>query len=368
MSSSTTAFQTFSLANQISEISPQDDIFRFDVNENKRILQQALWEQDPQYFKTCKISAVALIKMVIHARSGVPHEIMGLMQGKVVGNTIVIMDSFALPVQGTETRVNAASEANEYMVTYVQECDKVKRMENVVGWYHSHPGYGCWLSGIDVDTQMNNQRFQDPFVAVVIDPNRTISAGKVDIGAFRTYPKDFTPTHPASTSGSTSETEYQSIPLSKIEDFGVHASQYYPLDVQVFRSTLDSELLGLLWNKYWVNTLSQSALISNRAYAVSQIADLHQKLARAESAMSGAPRAAFPPLKGQEDKGSTKDEKKKEDSQLAKAVKDGQKIAVEAQHGLIAQIIKDIVFSSRLGEQSGVGHVGEVIDATMSIG
>ena len=50
---------------------------------------------------------------------------MGLMQGKVMGNSIVIMDSFALPVQGTETRVNAANEANEYMVTYIQECEKV---------------------------------------------------------------------------------------------------------------------------------------------------------------------------------------------------------------------------------------------------
>ena len=62
---------------------------------------------------------------VIHARSGVPWEIMGLMQGKVVGHSIVIMDSFALPVQGTETRVNAQNEANEYMVQYMQESEKV---------------------------------------------------------------------------------------------------------------------------------------------------------------------------------------------------------------------------------------------------
>ncbi|KAG8933569.1 COP9 signalosome catalytic subunit rri1 [Tulasnella sp. 418] len=164
------------------------------------------------------------------------------------------MDSFALPVQGTETRVNAANEANEYMVEYLDASYKVDRLEHAIGWYHSHPGYGCWLSGIDVDTQFTNQQFQDPFVAVVIDPNRTISAGKVDIGAFRTYPKDF---KPVSTSS-----EYQSIPLSKIEDFGVHADQYYSLDIQIFKSKLDNELLGLLWNKYWVNTLSQSPLIS----------------------------------------------------------------------------------------------------------
>ena len=97
----------------------------------------------PHYFKTCKISAVAIIKMVcrppvanletadrtlqvIHARSGVPYEIMGLMQGKVMGDTLVIMDSFALPVQGTETRVNAANEANEYMVQYLTESERVR--------------------------------------------------------------------------------------------------------------------------------------------------------------------------------------------------------------------------------------------------
>jgi len=62
---------------------------------------------------------------VIHARSGVPYEIMGLMQGKVVGQSLVIMDSFALPVQGTETRVNAANEANEYMVEYISQSEKV---------------------------------------------------------------------------------------------------------------------------------------------------------------------------------------------------------------------------------------------------
>ena len=64
---------------------------------------------------------------MIHARSGVPHEVMGLMQGKVIGTSIVIMDSFALPVQGTETRVNAANEANEYMVEYIEKSEKVQR-------------------------------------------------------------------------------------------------------------------------------------------------------------------------------------------------------------------------------------------------
>ncbi len=56
-----------------------------------------------------------------------------------------------------------------------------------------HPGYGCWLSGIDVNNQASNQKFQDPWLAIVVDPVRTIAQGKVQLGAFRTYPDDYKP-------------------------------------------------------------------------------------------------------------------------------------------------------------------------------
>ena len=42
----------------------------------------------------------------------------------------------------------------------------------------------------------------------------------------------------------------------------MHANAYYPLKVSVFKSSLDTKLLESLWNKYWVNTLSQSPLIT----------------------------------------------------------------------------------------------------------
>ncbi|KAJ4487667.1 JAB1/Mov34/MPN/PAD-1 ubiquitin protease-domain-containing protein [Lentinula aciculospora] len=357
-----TALKTFNIENDIVELSPQDDIYKFDHEADKKIDRESPWSKDPHYFKSCRISAVALIKMVVHARSGVPYEIMGMLQGKVVGTSLVILDSFALPVQGTETRVNAGTEASEYMVTYFQDSQRAGRPENLVGWYHSHPGYGCWLSGIDVTTQMNNQKHTDPFVAVVVDPNRTMTAGKVDIGAFRTYPENYTPPNAASS-------EYQSIPLSKIEDFGVHANQYYPLEVEIFKSSLETQLLDLLWNKYWVNTLSQSPLISNRAYAVSQLADLNQKLSKVQSSVAGTKASLPVPAKDSKDgkqKESLKEDTKKKENELAKSVKDSIKIAAEAQHGLIAQVVKDVIFSIRPG--SGLQADTSQIVESMNIG
>lgn len=64
--------------------------------------------------------------MVMHARSGGNLEVMGLMLGKVDGETMNIMDSFALPVEGTETRVNAQAAAYEYMAAYIENAKQVR--------------------------------------------------------------------------------------------------------------------------------------------------------------------------------------------------------------------------------------------------
>ena len=79
-----------------------------------------------------------------------------------------VMDSVALPVEGTETRVNAQTEAFEYMSAYFNSMERIGKNEKAIGWYHSHPGYGCWLSGIDVSTQMLNQKFSEPWLAIVV--------------------------------------------------------------------------------------------------------------------------------------------------------------------------------------------------------
>ena len=47
-----------------------------------------------------KFDGRALIKMVMHAQSGGNIEVMGSLQGRVQGNSLVIVDSFELPVQG----------------------------------------------------------------------------------------------------------------------------------------------------------------------------------------------------------------------------------------------------------------------------
>jgi len=336
-SQTTIARKTWELLNNIEQVSTVDEIYRYDRTQQQNIQTTKPWERDPHFFKDIKVSALALLKMVMHARSGGTLEVMGLLLGKVDGNTMIVMDSFALPVEGTETRVNAQAQAYEYMTAYIEAAKIVGRLENAIGWYHSHPGYGCWLSGIDVSTQMLNQTYQEPFVAIVIDPTRTISAGKVCIGAFRTYPKGYKPP-------SDEPSEYQTIPLNKIEDFGVHCKSYYSLDISYFKSALDRRLLDSLWNKYWVNTLSSTSLLTNADYTTGQIFDLSEKLEQSESSL-GRPSYLLP--------GVDPHERKTEDK-LSKATKDSCKTTIEVIHGLMTQIVKNRVFN-QVSCMSGAG-------------
>ncbi|OON21624.1 Mov34/MPN/PAD-1 family protein [Opisthorchis viverrini] len=322
LNASSSAQTTWDADNNVEVImGPVDEYFKYDVKAHQSIVNAKPWEKDPHYFKWLKLSAVALLKMLIHARSGGNLEVMGVLIGKVAHQTMIVVDSTPLPVEGTETRVNAQAEAYEYMTTYKEVVARVGRTENVLGWYHSHPGYGCWLSGIDVTTQLMNQTYQEPFVAIVIDPIRTISSGKVNLGAFRTYPVGYRPPDEG-------PSEYQSIPMDKIEDFGVHCKQYYPLEVSHFKSVLDKRLLDLLWNKYWVNTLSSVSILAQPDYLAGLTKDLAEKV---EHTVASVSRMNW-------------DNDRLED-RLAKCGKDATKLATEQLHALMGQLIKDSIFN-----------------------
>lgn len=283
--------------------------------------------------------------MVMHARSGGDIEVMGLMLGYCENETFIITDALRLPVEGTETRVNAQAEADEYMVKFLERSRQAGQLENAVGWYHSHPGYGCWLSGIDVATQASQQSFTDPFLAVVIDPHRTISAGKVEIGAFRTYPEGYKP------EGQESSAEgMAAVPMAKAADFGAHANRYYSLEVSHYKSTLESKLLEALWNKYWVQTLSSSPLFSNRDFVTNQIQDLAGKTKLAQESMKH--KSSMGPMAGPAKKGK--------DEQLTKIARTAEKIANEEKMGLIAATVKERVFAAAVPQVAETTAKAEV--------
>ena len=300
----------------------ETSMFRFDEEAQDALNDLHPWTSDVHYFKKVRISAVALVKMVMHAISGGTIEIMGMMQGKILGDEFIVLDAFGLPVEGTETRVNASAGANEYMVQYVTSGEVVGKKEGTCGWYHSHPGYGCWLSGIDVETERIHQQVEDPYLAIVIDPIRTISSGKVEIGCFRTYPADKIPME-------SYNSDYQHIPLNKIEDFGVHHRCYYQLEHSVFKTSMDGYILDCLWNKYWTQTLSSSPLLKNKKYSSELISDISLKVEKAEKNTGRMISAMI---------------QRKEDNNLGKLTEDAGKVGVEQAQGISNLLLKNLLF------------------------
>jgi 26S proteasome regulatory subunit N11 len=133
--------------------------------------------------ETVYISSLALLKMLKHGRAGVPMEVMGLMLGEFVDDfTVRVIDVFAMPQSGTGVSVEAVDHV--FQTNMLEMLRQTGRPEVVVGWYHSHPGFGCWLSGVDINTQQSFEQLNPRAVAVVVDPIQSVK-GKVVIDAFR---------------------------------------------------------------------------------------------------------------------------------------------------------------------------------------
>ncbi|KAK4098762.1 Mov34-domain-containing protein [Parathielavia hyrcaniae] len=133
--------------------------------------------------ETVHISSLALLKMLRHGRAGVPMEVMGLMLGEFVDDfTVRVVDVFAMPQSGTGVSVEAVDPV--FQMKMMDMLRQTGRPESVVGWYHSHPGFGCWLSSVDINTQQSFEQLTPRAVAVVVDPIQSVK-GKVVIDAFR---------------------------------------------------------------------------------------------------------------------------------------------------------------------------------------
>jgi len=87
-----------------------------------------------------------------------------------------------MPQHGTGVSVEAVDP--EFQQIMLEMLKQTQRPEMVVGWYHSHPGFGCWLSGVDMGTQTSFEQLNKRAVAVVVDPVQSVK-GKVVIDAFR---------------------------------------------------------------------------------------------------------------------------------------------------------------------------------------
>jgi len=197
------------------------------------------------------ISALALLKMLKHGRAGVPLEVMGLMLGEFVDDwTVRVVDVFAMPQSGTGVSVEAVDPV--FQTKMMDMLSMTGRPEMVVGWYHSHPGFGCWLSSVDINTQQSFEQLNARAVAVVVDPIQSVK-GKVVIDAFRLINAQqvMTGQEPRQ---STSNIGHLNKPSIQALIHGLNR-HYYSLAINYRKSELEQAMLLNLHKKDWTEGL-----------------------------------------------------------------------------------------------------------------
>lgn len=203
--------------------------------------------------ETVHISSLALLKMLKHGRAGVPMEVMGLMLGEFVDDlTIDVTDVFAMPQLGTGVSVEAVDDV--FQTKMMDMLRQTGRDEMVVGWYHSHPGFGCWLSSVDVNTQQLFEQLNRRAVAVVIDPIQSVK-GKVVIDAFRTI-DTATLMMGNEPRISTSNVGHLNKPLIQGLIHGLNR-HYYSLNIDYHKTSNETGMLLNLHKKAWLLGLIQ---------------------------------------------------------------------------------------------------------------
>ena len=329
-----------------STTTTSDHLFAKDDVKMKAMYADKPWKSQPRYFNSVRMSAISVLKMAMHAKTGQGKkglisseannwvEVMGLLQGHFYENTFVITDSFGIPVDASEVECAMNDASIQYMLAHLEYAGKSGRSEGCVGWYHSHPGLTCFLSGIDVNTQTNNQSVYDPWLAIVIDPVRTISTGKVEMRAFRTYPLNYTP------DSSELGFDRSSIPMEKIEELGVHMHRYYELPITIFRSANDSIQLELLFTRYWMTALSTTPMVTNRGFSDSQLVNVAHKLG---AAVASSPVIVGGQIRRRDTAQTGKQTQTKSTSDDAAAVVSS--VTQQAIQAIVLQSVKESLFS-----------------------
>lgn len=201
--------------------------------------------------ETVFISSIALLKMLKHGRAGVPMEVMGLMLGEFVDDyTVNVVDVFAMPQSGTGVSVEAVDDV--FQAKMMDMLKQTGRDQMVVGWYHSHPGFGCWLSSVDVNTQKSFEQLNSRAVAVVVDPIQSVK-GKVVIDAFRLIDtgaliNNQEPRQTTSNAGLLNKANIQAL----IHGLNRH---YYSLNIDYHKTPTETKMLMNLHKEQWQSGL-----------------------------------------------------------------------------------------------------------------
>ncbi|MEM0445588.1 MAG: Mov34/MPN/PAD-1 family protein [Nitrososphaerota archaeon] len=131
-----------------------------------------------------RLLPLALAKIINHSLSQPKVEVAGLLIGREENGVVEVWDAATGEQVGTPGFVILNEEVMVKVVEFLQE-HKIPLF--IVGWYHSHPSLGLFLSPIDIKTQLTYQSLYPNAIALVIDPSRYEESKKVTNSLYKIF-------------------------------------------------------------------------------------------------------------------------------------------------------------------------------------
>ena len=97
-------------------------------------------------------------------------EVIGWLIGRVDGESVEVLKAIPM-TSGSSIFV----QMTDYSIIpkIAEEAEKINAV--IVGWFHSHPSFGFFLSSVDIRTQRNQQSLFENAIALVCDPTKITS-------------------------------------------------------------------------------------------------------------------------------------------------------------------------------------------------
>ncbi len=131
-------------------------------------VRRLLWEGSMGVLHPVRLKKKVLKRIREHAQSSSGTEVAGLLLGSLRHDTLLVSDVVTGEQKSSPTHVALE---DKFLVRVATEYGRRGKRKSIVGWYHSHPDLGCFVSSIDFATQKRFQSLFPDAVGLVIDPS-----------------------------------------------------------------------------------------------------------------------------------------------------------------------------------------------------
>lgn len=166
-------------------------------NDSKKVVFQRESDEDPDITQVepkdahisleCQVKSVTIIAKLLdeiteYSVKARPREAIGLLGGSVLRPQEIVISKILFVSEGDEVSVSFSDEDFKAFEEILEDDSYC------LGWWHSHPGYGLFLSQTDINTHVFSFQLHNPLsVALVVEPTKIGMDGRASYQFYQVF-------------------------------------------------------------------------------------------------------------------------------------------------------------------------------------